>query len=705
MIIEALALSGVLLVGYKEYEKDVAKAEDEAPKPTIDNEIKIVDKDAKKDSAATARLQRLFQGTDDQSSDALIARQTFERENTIGILSAGTSLGLAIGGVFNPVLGIASVPFLAYNGRKIYRNTIKQLKEGKVSVDTLLALTLTGCLIGGYFIAASIAMLMMRSAERLVAKVTQESKQNLMESFSQQPNVVWIEVDGIEVKIPFEKLRVDDIVVAHAGEMIPADGEVVDGIANVDQHILTGEAHPVDREKGDKVFASTIVLSGNIRIKVEKAGSEATVAKIINVLNNTIDFKSSTQLRAESLSLHLVKPALIAGTVALPLVGFSGALAAVNSHPKDKMMIIAPISILNYLNIATEHGILIKDGRSLELLNKVDTLIFDKTGTLTEEQPHVGRIYSCSDYTELEILTYAAAAEYKQTHPVARAVLHAANHVYHLEIPKVEESEYKLGFGLTVQVNGRKVHVGSHRFMEVENIEISQTMQTRLTFSYEQGHSMVMVAVNDKLIGAVELVPTVRPEAKEIIDLLKQHTKIDTTYIISGDSETPTSKLAHDLGIDYYFAETLPENKAELIGKLQDEGRFICYVGDGINDSIALKKAQVSISLSGASTVATDTAQIILMDSGLKHLPALFELAKEFNSNMNMSFALMVTPAILSIGGTFLLSFGIAQSIMLNMVGLSLGVGNAMRPYVMRKLGKRLQQQIPLKPNDNTDTI
>ena len=703
MIIEALALSSVLLVGYKEYGKSVAKAEQEAPKPTIDNEIQIVgEKKSKQGSAATERLQRLFQGTDDQYEEAIEARRKFERDNSIAIASSASALGLAVGGIFNPVLGIASIPLLAYNGRRTYINTFENLKQGKISVDTLVALTITGCFVGGYFIAASIAVLMMHSAERLVAQITQESKQNLMASFRQQPNVVWIEVDGTEVKIPLEKLHIDDIVVVHAGEMIPADGEVVSGMASVDQHILTGEAQSVDREQGDKVFASTVVLSGNIRVRVEKAGADAAVAKIITMLNNTIDFKSSSQLRAESLSLHLIKPALIAGTVALPIVGFSGALA-VNSHPKDKMMIIAPISILNYLNIATENGILVKDGRSLELLNKVDTLVFDKTGTLTEEQPHVGKIYSCSDYTELEILSYAAAAEYKQTHPVARAILHAANNVYQVDIPQVEDSDYKLGFGLTVTINQRTVHVGSQRFMEVENIEIPQKMQTRQIFSHEQGHSMVMVAVNGQLIGSVELVPTVRPEAKEIIELVKRHTKVDSTYIISGDSETPTSKLARDLGIDYYFAETLPENKAELIEKLQDEGRFVCYVGDGINDSIALKKAHVSISLSGASTVATDTAQIILMDSGLKHLPALFELAKQFNSNMNTSFALMVTPAILSIGGTFLLGFGIAQSIMLNMVGLSLGIGNAMRPYIARKLGKQIQ--IPLKPEKNKDSI
>ncbi|MCV6637227.1 heavy metal translocating P-type ATPase [Candidatus Albibeggiatoa sp. nov. NOAA] len=706
MIIEALALSGILFAGYKEYEKDVAKDTAQAPaqSPTDEakQEVKASEQAEQPESnepntASTSRLKRLFQGADDQNQEAIEARKSFERENGRGIMASSAALGLATAGVFVPPVALASIPFLAYTGHKVYKNAIKQIQQGRISVDVLVAITLTGCLLGGYFIAASIAMLMLRFSERLVARVTQDSKQSLVEAFSQHPNEVWVMKDGIEVKTPFEELQVGDIVVAHAGEMIPADGIVTEGLATIDQHILTGEAKPVDKEVGDTVFGSTVVLSGKVHVKVEKAGEEATVSKIINVLNDTIDFKSTTQLRADSLSKHLVKPVLLAGGVALPLVGFSGALAVINSHPKNKMMVLAPISILNYLNIATDHGILIKDGRSLELLNKVDTIVFDKTGTLTEEQPHVGNVYICNEFSEDEVLMYAAAAEYKQNHPLALAIIEEAES-RNIELPSTEDSEYKLGFGLVVHVNGKTVHVGSDRFMNVESIAIPQHIQDKQKQCHEHGYSIVMIAIDRQLVGGIELVPTVRPEACQIIEQLKERGNITTSYIISGDNEAPTKKLAEDLGIDFYFAETLPEHKAELIEKLQDEGRFVCYVGDGINDSIALKKAQVSISLSGASTVATDTAQIILMDSGLTHLPYLFELAEEFNKNMNTSFAFMVVPAILSVSGAFLLGFGVAQSILLNVAGLSLGIGNAMRPYVTRKIEKHLAEQNYFKP-------
>ncbi len=171
-----------------------------------------------------------------------------------------------------------------------------------------------------------------------------------------------------------------------------------------------------------------------------------------------------------------------------------------------------------------------------------------------------------------------------------------------------------------------------------------------------------------------------RPEVKAIISRLKQRKNIKAIYIISGDHEIPTKTLAQEIGVDHYFAETLPENKASIIEQLQQDGHFICYIGDGINDSIALKKSQVSISLRGASTIATDTAQIVLMDEGLKHLNALFDLADNFNANMNTTFAVMIVPAIISVGGVFILGFGLPQTIILNMVGLILGLGNAMIP-------------------------
>lgn len=221
--------------------------------------------------------------------------------------------------------------------------------------------------------------------------------------------------------------------------------------------------------------------------------------------------------------------------------------------------------------------------------------------------------------------------------------------------------------------------------MEVENILIPPYLREQQKRSFEEGYSLVMVAVNKNLVGAIELLPTIRVEAKAIISHLKQHQNIKAIYIISGDHEIPTKKLAKVLSIDHYFAETLPEDKAGIIEQLQQNGHSICYIGDGINDSIAMKKYHVSVSLGSASTIAIDTAQIVLMDGGINHLDLLFDLANNFNANMNTTFAIILIPAVISVSGAFLFGFGLIQTVVLNMTGIILAIGNAMTPLLKQK--------------------
>ncbi len=255
-------------------------------------------------------------------------------------------------------------------------------------------------------------------------------------------------------------------------------------------------------------------------------------------------------------------------------------------------------------------------------------------------------------------------------------------------------------FGVLVHLDSQEIHVGSARFMEISDISIPADIIAQLAFCYQQGHSLVMVAVNKQLIGAIELLPTVRSEAKEVIAQLKARKKITATYIISGDHEIPTQKLANELGIDHYFAGVLPTEKADLIDKLKEEGRFICYIGDGINDSIALKKSHVSISLSGASTIATDTAQVVLMDKGISHLDPLFNLGEDFTRNMASSLNYMLAPAVVGVGGVFLLGFGLLPTLLLNLTGLAFCVNNAMHPKL--ELSEKIIDVEETMPNDTS---
>ncbi len=270
-----------------------------------------------------------------------------------------------------------------------------------------------------------------------------------------------------------------------------------------------------------------------------------------------------------------------------------------------------------------------------------------------------------------------------------------------MKLPPIGEASVEVGYGIKVKVCEQWIRLGSRRFIESEGILIPNEYQQIEENGHEQGYSLVYVAQNAKLGGAIELRPTIRPEAKRIVSQLRKH-HIEM-LIISGDQEKPTQKLAQEVGIEHYFAQTLPENKASLVEDLQKQGKTVCFVGDGINDSIALKKANVSISLRGASSAATDTAQIILMNQDLNQLICAFDVAQHFERNMKLNLTTTIVPGLITIYGAFFLGFGIVHSVISNNTGLMIGVSNAIWPWLKeQKLGHRAPRPlIPLEKKED----
>lgn len=607
--------------------------------------------------------------------EKLAISSSSKRRTTTDLVYTSIAIGFAsVGYLAYPPLSWLASPFMLLAMRRKVYITWKLLKKGKIDVETLSTMTILGAIIGQHFFIGSLLAFVSTLGDILTARVLRDSHHQLIDIYQDMPKTVWLLKDTVEISVPVTELHAGDILVVSAGELIPADGQIVWGVAGIDEHRFTGESMPVEKGQGDQVFAMTIVLSGKIHLLVEKAGAETSATKIAAVLNQTSDYKSLTVLKFEAFSRQLVKPTLMTGIVALPLFGFESAVAVLFAHPKERLKIAGSLSLSHYLKQSMDEGILIKDGRSLDLLSQVDTLVFDKTGTLTEAQPHVGTIYSFSDYKENEILQFAVIAEYKQTHPLAQAILKEAKQ-RGIAFCEPEYSEYRLGYGIKVTMKERTITVGSCRFMASENIDISEFGQSIQETARQQGHSLIMVAVDKQLIGAIELLPTIRPEAKATIQKLKQLAQIKKIYIISGDAETPTAHLAKELNIDHYFAHTLPQQKAEIIEKLQQEGHFVCYIGDGINDAIAMKQAQVSISLTGASQLAADTAQILLLDQGINHLCRLFDLAQGFSYHMNIQQSMILVPSVFGISAVFLTGAGISGMMMLTMLSLSASIG------------------------------
>jgi len=594
------------------------------------------------------------------------------------------SLGLAIIGKLSYFpIALLSLPGILYITQFAIMQAFQGLfKEKKLTVDFLSATMKVLLLINGYLVFASFSVFMFSLNRKLLNKVSDNSKKNIIDVFKQQPSTVWVVYNKIEREITFEELKTGDTVMVSAGSTIPVDGEIIEGSASVDQHILTGEFQPVEKSTGDEVFALTLVLSGKIYIHARETGQETTAAQIAKILNNTISTKTDVQLWSREISDKSVLPTFAISAVSLPFIGPVGALGVLNSHFKYRASIASAIGVMNYLDMASHNGILVKDGHTFELLEKVDTVVFDKTGTLTEEQPSVEEVYAFGDYTKQEVLRYAAAAESKQTHPLAKAILQQAADE-ELELPEITEAAYKLGYGLTVSIEGHIVRVGSMRFLEEEDINIPNEIRETQVHCQNKGLPMIAVAIDDIAIGAIEMAATIRPGTKELVHELVHECGIKSTYIISGDHEAPTRQLADELGINHYFAEVLPEQKAELIKQLQAEGKSVCYVGDGINDSIALQEADVSVSIRGASTVATDAAQIVLMGKTLNQLPFLFNMGQQFNSHMKKVVTTVVTPCVVSVGGSILFfNFGLIQSFIFPQIGLLAGIAVAMRPVI-----------------------
>ena len=589
------------------------------------------------------------------------------------------SLGLAAAGrLFFPpltVFGAAGLIYIAISDAKKARAAWR--KEKKIGIEAITLVVTSGLLLAGYIVAAASAFLFYFIGQKLLFTAADHSRKNLVRIFADHQQNVWLVRDGCVVEIPLTALKPGDVISVKAGEMIPADGVVTTGTAAVDQQVLTGESAPSEKGTGDPVFAATLLLAGRLWVQVEKSGTSTLVAQIEEVLKRTVGFKTQIQSLGEELSAQAIPPTLGASAVALLVAGPLGSLAVLYSFIGYDIRIFAPLSVLSFMKAAAKGGILIKDGRALELLSRVDTVVFDKTGTLTLAQPQVWQVHPCRGHEEGDVLRYAAIAENRQTHPIAKAILRCAKERGIDSFPH-DDVSCDLGYGIRVRTDVELIHVGSARFMHKEGIGIPVEMEERIARCHFQGYSLVLVARNECLAGAIELQATVRPEAEAIIRQLKQRGK--QILIISGDHEQITKTIAGRLGIEQYFSGAIPEEKANIVSRLQREGRNVCFIGDGINDAIAMRKACVSVSLGGASQVATDTADIVLLDGSLRHVDRLFDLAEDTKKNLRTAMAAAIIPGGVAIGSVFLLHSGIISSMAVNCAGLLVGITNGYLP-------------------------
>ncbi len=636
---------------------------------------KIKGKDPKTLGTSSKNLEEL------ESHTELAIAAEEERHKHRFILTTGT-MGLAVMAQTGFIwLTPVSYLLVGYFSANIFKEAATALfKEKKIKVDILDMGVILLTLMFGQIAAAAFMVWILDLADMLLQKTTKKSQKYITDIFGEQPRFAWLLVNGSEIQTEVKDLKRGDIVVVGTGESIPVDGVIIDGGAMIDQQSLTGESTPADKQENEHVFASTVIVAGKINVKVEETGKNTLASQVISIINEASGYNVKLQSVGEKMADKMVIPTLGLGVMGYATAGSGAMLAIMNADYGTGIRVAAPIALLASLGNAAKNGILIKHSEVIEKLKNIDVVLFDKTGTLTSEVPTVSRIVTANTtYEENEILFYTATAEQKFSHPIAAAILQKAKDE-DITLAQYDDSQYHVGLGINVKIEGNWIKVGSSRYMKREGIEIPALIKSALKETGERGQSAILMAVNNEIAGMIELKSTIREEAPDVIADLKAH-GIKEIVLISGDHDAPTKELASQLNIDRYFAGVLPNEKADYVKLLQNEGKKVMMVGDGINDSAALSHADIGVSLKGASTIAVDVADVIFMDGTLTKFHYLFEVADNLQKNVKRSFLLIAIPNTVCIVGAFMGVFGLKASLVLNNGFNLLAAANGMLPY------------------------
>ncbi len=635
-------------------------------------------------------LDELVSGVGDFAPDELLPPPFEPDTASFNMAASCGALGLSAVALAVPALGTAAiVGTLAASGHIFWSAGQSLLVDREIKVDILDAVVISLSLAFGYTIAGAFMVWIVDVGDVLLDSSEKASTQMLSQVFGRQVRKTRRLEGGEEVDVLVSDLEVGDVIVTKTGEQIPVDGEVAFGDAMVDQHVLTGEFAPVERSAGEGVFAMTVVMAGKVAVKVGKTGADTQASQIVGIIEHSVEHKVRMVTMSENFADRMVVPTLALGGIGAATQGTGAMLAVVNADFGTGTRIAGPLAMLTALSTAARNGIVIKNGSVLESIHLLDAVVFDKTGTLTQEVPKVGRVIAADPaFSEDQVLAYVACAEQRLSHPIARAVLARAAELG-LELPEVADSDYHLGFGVDVTINGDRLKVGSRRFIEGEGVEINGRLGEQLEEIYGRGSSATFAALNGSLIGIIELEANPRPEAERIIQHLRDR-GLKKIYLISGDQEIPTRALAERLGIDDYFAEVLPEEKAKYVKKLQGQGLKVGMVGDGINDSVALSQADYSISLRGGADVAADVADVVFMDGNLAKFDVLLDISEKLRENVKRSLVLTVVPNSICIVGALSGVLGFGASLLLNNIFNMVAAFNGMMPiYALKEETER----------------
>jgi P-type Cu+ transporter len=560
----------------------------------------------------------------------------------------------------NPWVQLAlATPVQFYIGKQFYVGAYKALKNKSANMDVLVALGTSAAYIyslylsigtigksthgiGLYFETSAILITLIILGKLFEAKAKGRSSEAIKKLMGLQAKTAMVLRDGEEKEIPLEDVVAGDIIFVKPGEKIPVDGEILEGRSALDESMITGESVPVDKTVGDKVIGATINKNGFIKIKATKVGKDTALAQIIKVVEEAQGSKAPIQRLADSISGIFV-PIVVGIAVITFLVWFFMVDPGNFAEALEKMIAVlviacpcalglaTPTSIMAGSGRAAEYGILFKGGEHLEMTHRINTVILDKTGTITNGAPVLTDVMT--DLDEVEFLTLIGSAEKQSEHPLAEAIVEGIKEK-NISLKDVDEFEAIPGFGIKATVDGKEILVGTRRLMNKFNVEIAPVL-AQMEALERQGKTAMLTSIDGKFAGLVAVADTIKETSTQAIKRLKDMGL--EVIMITGDNHQTAQAIAKQAGVDHVIAEVLPEGKAEEVKKLQQQGKKVAMVGDGINDAPALAIADIGMAIGTGTDVAMEAADITLIRGDLNSIADAIFMSKKTIRNIKQN--------------------------------------------------------------------
>lgn len=628
-------------------------------------------------------------------------------------ISMGQMLNLPVPNILskdeNPVnyvitIFILSLAFLIY-GFDIIKNGYKNAIHLTLNMDTLITLGVFSSflyslynmilILNGnydkvhdlYFESSAMVIYFIKLGRYFEGISQNKTKEAIKKLVTVTPDKAYLKENDKIKEITLDEIKKDDILVCHPGEKIAADGTIVSGEAHLDESFITGESSPLKKSLNDKVITGSINYDGYIEYKAEKFGKNSAISEIVKLVTEASSDKSKIETLADKISGYFVIIVIILATITFLLHLLTGNSFGASLNYFVTVLVVAcpcslglatPVAIIISEGLCASHGLVIKKSSAFETANKIKAIIFDKTGTLTYGKPRISEIINYTDKSDDEILKLVSSAEIKSSHPLSTAF---KNYLENHNLKPYDSSDFKNtpGKGIEATVNSQKLIIGSSSFLKENKIKIPK--------SKIKNNTLIYVSINGKLSAVISISDVIRKEAKEVIE--KLNSQGIQTIMLTGDNSAVAKAISSSLNIKEYYASQTPKDKAQVIQKLKEKYGYIMMCGDGINDSIALTKADIGLSLKGASDIAINCADIILIKDDLTGILNLLNVSKKtfrkikqnlfwaffYNSlmipiAMGLVKDLTISPVIASIAMMFSSIFVVLNSLSLNKIKL-----------------------------------